>query len=641
MPGGQRQVPVVALAAAPAALVRVAGVVREPARPRVHVQRSVPHVGPVIEDHLRAVAVVRVDVQHRHLGRPGHPERLGGDGGVVQVAGPAVAAAGRVVPGRPAQRVGQPGAGADQAGRGQRGIHRAADGGPAARPDQRHRVVAEQPGPGVHGRRHPERQPGQHRAGREQVRHHPVPAVIGGQPGLVPVRPDPGQVIDEPGIVHGAQDRVVVRARVQHRGARRFERGPEHQRPAGHLGARLPHAEPHLPRGLVPQAVRAPDDRDRHALPPVRGGVTIAGCRASPILASPSACCQRARPGRCSTCPGWAWATPPCGGTSRRRRPAGASPGPGSPCWIPAATCSRAPVPAGAAVLNGAGECTGLLTAQEWGLAESPVFLTSTMQLGRVYDAACELLIEEQPAIGSADVIIPIVAECDDSFLNDSRRMQVSAADVRQALAAARASVGGTAAEGAVGAGTGMSCLGYKGGIGTASRVLPERGHGRGAHADQLRRPGPAHRGRAARRPAAARPGPGGACSRDSQAGPAGSCIVVVITDGPLDAAACQRLARRAGLGLARTGSTADHGSGEIFLALATGLRAPRGQPPAGPPVTGRELDDYFAAVTEATEEAVLNSLLAGGDGDRPGRPHLRCSCPPATCAGLLTAVPR
>jgi len=131
------------------------------------------------------------------------------------------------------------------------------------------------------------------------------------------------------------------------------------------------------------------------------------------------------------------------------------------------------PVPAGAAVLNGAGECTGLLTAQEWGLAETPVFLTSTMQLGRVYDAACELLIEEQPAIGY-DVIIPIVAECDDSFLSDTRRMQVDRDDVADALAAARASAGGPAAvEGAVGAGTGMSCLGYKGGIGTASRVLP------------------------------------------------------------------------------------------------------------------------------------------------------------------------
>ncbi len=141
-----------------------------------------------------------------------------------------------------------------------------------------------------------------------------------------------------------------------------------------------------------------------------------------------------------------------------------------------------APVPAGAAVLNGAGECTGMLAIREWGLAETPVFLTSTMQVGRVYDAACELLIEEQPAIGVEDVIIPVVAECDDSFLSEPRRMQVSRDDVRAALGAARASAGGAArafvdgAEGAVGAGTGMTCLGYKGGIGTASRVLPD-GH--------------------------------------------------------------------------------------------------------------------------------------------------------------------
>jgi D-aminopeptidase len=265
------------------------------------------------------------------------------------------------------------------------------------------------------------------------------------------------------------------------------------------------------------------------------------------------------------------------------------------------------PIPAGAAVLNGAGECTGLLAAQEWGLAETPVFLTSTMQLGRVYDAACELLIAEQPAIGCDDVIIPIVAECDDSFLNDSRRMQVDRGDVRDALAAARASAGApAAAEGAVGAGTGMSCLGYKGGIGTASRVVPggatvgvltltnfgdrDRLTVAGVPAGRLL-PDPDD-------PVAARPGP------------AGSCIVVVITDGPLDSAACRRLARRAGLGLARAGSTAHHGSGEIFLALATGLRARRGSAPPGAPVTGPALDDYFAAVTEATEEAVLNSLL-------------------------------
>jgi D-aminopeptidase len=91
---------------------------------------------------------------------------------------------------------------------------------------------------------------------------------------------------------------------------------------------------------------------------------------------------------------------------------------------------------------------------------------------------------------------------------------------------------------------------------------------------------------------------------------PAGSCIVVVLTDGPLDAAACARLARRAGLGLARTGSTAHHGSGEIFLCAATGLRAPRGQVSTERPVTGSALDAYFEAVVDATEAAVLNSLL-------------------------------
>ncbi len=291
------------------------------------------------------------------------------------------------------------------------------------------------------------------------------------------------------------------------------------------------------------------------------------------------------------------------------------------------------PVPAGAAVLNGAGECTGLLAAQEWGLAETPVFLTSTMQLGRVYDAACELLIEEQPAIGHDDVIIPIVAECDDSFLNDSRRMQVDRGDVREAMAAARASVGAPAAEGAVGAGTGMSCLGYKGGIGTASRVLPggatvgvltltnfgdkSRLTVAGVPAGRLLpdpdSPSPAHPALPARHAQPthrAQPARSVPAAHRAQPRPAGSCIVVVITDGPLDAAACQRLARRAGLGLARTGSTAHHSSGEIFLALATGLRGPRGGAPSRAPVAGSALDDYFAAVTEATEEAVINSLL-------------------------------
>ena len=296
----------------------------------------------------------------------------------------------------------------------------------------------------------------------------------------------------------------------------------------------------------------------------------------------------------------------------------------------PGGSMFASPVPAGGAVLNGAGECTGFVAMAEWGLAETPVFLTSTMQVGRVYDAACELLMAEEPEIGRRDVVIPIVAECDDSFLSDARRMQVSAADVasarRAAGAAAAAPERRAPAEGAVGAGTGMTCFGFKGGIGSASRLVPS-GHTVGVlvlanfgERERLTIDGvPAGR----LLPAASPPG-----GRDHRP-PAGSCITVVVTDAPLDHTACARLARRAGLGLARTGSTAHHGSGEIFLALATGLRAPRDEPApaASPAVTGRGLDPFFAAVVEATEEAVLNSLLTAptvtgqGGNTSPGLP--------------------
>jgi len=293
------------------------------------------------------------------------------------------------------------------------------------------------------------------------------------------------------------------------------------------------------------------------------------------------------------------------------------------------------PVPAGGAVLNGAGECTGFLAAAEWGLAETPVFLTSTMQVGRVYDAACELLMAADPRIGTNDVIIPIVAECDDSFLSDARRMQVNAADVKAALEAARAaaaaSVREAPPEGAVGAGTGMSCLGFKGGIGTASRVVPS-GHTVGVLV--LTNFGDRQRLTVDGVPVGRMLPP----AEDAEGGwqaarpPAGSCITLIVTDAPLLPAACSRLARRAGLGLARTGSTAHHGSGEIFVALATGLRAPRGEPAPSSvvPVSGWALDPFFDAAVEATEEAVLTSLLAaptvtGRDGNTsPGLPAAR-----------------
>src|SRR6201994_1374047 len=135
------------------------------------------------------------------------------------------------------------------------------------------------------------------------------------------------------------------------------------------------------------------------------------------------------------------------------------------------------PLPAGGAVLNGAGECTGFITAAEWGSAETPVYLTSTLQLGRGYDSACRIELEGHPS-AAVDFIIPVVAECDDSYLNDARRMQVEHEDVVAAYDAALASRGSTTPpdEGAVGSGTGMSCLGFKGGIGTSSRVTAD-GH--------------------------------------------------------------------------------------------------------------------------------------------------------------------
>ncbi len=268
-------------------------------------------------------------------------------------------------------------------------------------------------------------------------------------------------------------------------------------------------------------------------------------------------------------------------------------------------------LPAGGAVLNGAGECTGFLTAAEWGTLETPVFLTSTLQLGRVYDAACELMLDRWPDVAE-DFIIPVVGECDDSFLNDARRMQVTRDDVRAAWEAADASVGSPAppAEGAVGSGTGMSCLGFKGGIGTASRVT-EDGHTVGVllmtnfgSRDQLTVAGV---------PVGRLLGRGAEGERQTRsAPPAGSCIGLVVTDAPVDGTGCVRLARRVGLGLARTGSVAQHGSGEIFLATSTGVRVRRDDRTWDTPVvTGRGFDAMFAAVVEASEEAVLNSVLS------------------------------
>jgi D-aminopeptidase len=267
------------------------------------------------------------------------------------------------------------------------------------------------------------------------------------------------------------------------------------------------------------------------------------------------------------------------------------------------------PLVGGGAVLNGLGDCTGFLSLQESGLFESPVYLTSTSQVGRVYDAAFMLELGRHPELVD-DIFVPVVAECDDSFLNDIRTMWLTDDDVRTAHEAALASRGSSSPpEGSVGGGTGMSCLGFKGGIGTSLRVTP------GGHTvavvlltnfgqrDRLTVDGVP----------VGRLLPEHVDPAQSQPRPAGSCIGVVVTDAPVDPLGCERLARRVGLGLARTGSTAHHGSGEIFLAASTTARTDRDGTvldDGGQRLGMRGLDDLFEAVVDASEEAVLNSLL-------------------------------
>ncbi len=295
-------------------------------------------------------------------------------------------------------------------------------------------------------------------------------------------------------------------------------------------------------------------------------------------------------------------------------------------------------VAAGAAVLNGAGEMIGITSIGEWGLIETPIFLTSSMAIGRVYDAAVELLVEQIPGAGLDDALMPVVAECDDGYLNASRTVQVGSADVRAALESARGAEAGAVASGVVGAGVGMHGFELKGGIGNASRVVPAVVRPRFGSRPEWGGPGDApaftvgvltltNFGRLERLTIDG-VAVGAALAADGWtsmgADEQGSCIVVVATDAPLLPNQLSRLARRAGLGLARAGSTGGHGSGEIFVAISTAVRSRRGE---GPLVSTTHLHDgyidpFLAAVVEATEEAVVDSLfvadtVVGRDGHR------------------------
>ena len=280
------------------------------------------------------------------------------------------------------------------------------------------------------------------------------------------------------------------------------------------------------------------------------------------------------------------------------------------------------PMAAGPAVLNGCGELTGSIAMAEWGTLDSPIMLTSTTAIGRVFDAVVDATFEAVPSDVDDEVIpVPIVGECDDSWLDEARRRHVTLADARAAIDHA---VSGPVAEGVVGAGTGMITMEHKAGIGTSSRVLEGVGvvgvlvlanFGR---AEQLRIAGASvgHRLTAD-------------SDMPNERGDAGSCIGVVATDIPLDARQLVRVARRVGLGLARMGGIAGHHSGEIFCAFSTTNRRDReAEGVMSVDLLGDDsIGTVFQATVDATEEAVSNALfvadtVVGRDGNvAPGLP--------------------
>ena len=299
------------------------------------------------------------------------------------------------------------------------------------------------------------------------------------------------------------------------------------------------------------------------------------------------------------------------------------------------------PVFAGFHRLNGNGEVTGVHWLEEAGLLLSPIGLTNTHSVGVVRDALVAVEVEELPA-GREAWALPVVAETWDGVLNDVDGFHVTAGHAR---AAYRSATDGPVEEGSVGGGTGMICHEFKGGIGTSSRVLPEDAGGFTVgvlvQANHGRRERLVVDGVPVGReltdavvPVPRSPVPPGT----------GSIIVVVATDAPLLPLQCRRLAQRAGFGIARTGGVGENSSGDMFLAFATGNRGLPADHHPGPtlvttPVTmlaNRCLDPLFDAVVEATEEAIVNVLVAAGTMTGVGGVVAR-GLEPAILADLLT----
>jgi D-aminopeptidase len=287
----------------------------------------------------------------------------------------------------------------------------------------------------------------------------------------------------------------------------------------------------------------------------------------------------------------------------------------------------ESPLFAGCHRLNGNGDMTGLEWIRESGTLSTPIAITNTHSLGVVRDALIAAEMEARTGDGLY-WCMPVVGETFDGVLNDINGMHVTADDVRAALASARP---GPVAEGSVGGGTGMICHEFKGGIGTSSRVLAAEDGGWtvGAlvQANYGRRPllrvdgAPVGRVLGTDRvpspfdTLAAHHPPG------TSAAGAGSIVVVLATDAPLLPHQCERLAQRAGMGVARAGGGLEDSSGDLFIAFATGNE---GIPPADYAREQREafavrvlpnpaMTPLFEAAADATEEAIVNALLAAG----------------------------
>ncbi len=258
---------------------------------------------------------------------------------------------------------------------------------------------------------------------------------------------------------------------------------------------------------------------------------------------------------------------------------------------------------------NGNGEMTGLPWLEESGMIDAPIGITNTHGVGVVRDAIVAHAVERRQI---DSFLLPIVAETYDGWLSDIDAFHITQERAFQALAAAR---GGPVDEGDVGGGTGMICHGFKGGIGTSSRVVATKSAVYTVGALVQANYGARRDLRVDGVPVGLEIGVDKVPAREEAPlppGNAGSIIVVIATDAPLLPVQCKRLARRATTGLARAGGVGYNGSGDIFLAFATGNHLPQSEALLDLKMLPHEqIDDLFVATADAVEEAILNALCA------------------------------